>query len=103
MLPEQGACLCFTKISFLFSETHSGPLRYNPPVLPSVPVPTAVLPYYPGQTVHRFDGHFMSCKEREVEFGTKAMKFTNVYIKNFGENYSDEELNQVFSAFGKKY
>uniref|UniRef100_A0A3B4UP94 Poly(A) binding protein, cytoplasmic 1-like n=1 Tax=Seriola dumerili TaxID=41447 RepID=A0A3B4UP94_SERDU len=48
-----------------------------------------------------FVGHFKSRKEREVEFGTKAMKFTNVYIKNFGEDYSDEKLKEVFSAFGR--
>uniref|UniRef100_A0A3B4WY36 Poly(A) binding protein, cytoplasmic 1-like n=1 Tax=Seriola lalandi dorsalis TaxID=1841481 RepID=A0A3B4WY36_SERLL len=41
-----------------------------------------------------FVGHFKSRKEREVEFGTKAMKFTNVYIKNFGEDYSDEKLKE---------
>uniref|UniRef100_A0A673A2Q1 Polyadenylate-binding protein n=1 Tax=Sphaeramia orbicularis TaxID=375764 RepID=A0A673A2Q1_9TELE len=48
-----------------------------------------------------FVGHFKSRKEREMEFGTKAVKFTNVYIKNFGEDYNDEKLKQVFSAFGK--
>ncbi|XP_074537976.1 polyadenylate-binding protein 1-like isoform X2 [Halichoeres trimaculatus] len=48
-----------------------------------------------------FVGHFKSRKERELEFGTKAMKFTNVYVKNFGEDYSDEKLKEVFSAFGK--
>ncbi|XP_067384708.1 embryonic polyadenylate-binding protein-like isoform X2 [Channa argus] len=48
-----------------------------------------------------FVGHFKSRKEREVEFGTKAMKFTNVYIKNFGEDYTDEKLKDVFSAFGR--
>ncbi|XP_034552496.1 LOW QUALITY PROTEIN: embryonic polyadenylate-binding protein-like [Notolabrus celidotus] len=48
-----------------------------------------------------FVGHFKSRKERELEFGSKAMKFTNVYIKNFGEDYSDEKLKEVFSAFGK--
>ncbi|XP_034446037.1 embryonic polyadenylate-binding protein-like isoform X2 [Hippoglossus hippoglossus] len=48
-----------------------------------------------------FVGHFKSRKEREVEFGTKAMKFTNVYIKNFGEDYSDEKLKGVFAAFGR--
>lgn len=53
-------------------------------------------------SVRSFVGHFKSRKEREVEFGTKAMKFTNVYIKNFGEDYSDEKLKEVFSAFGKK-
>ncbi|XP_071332649.1 polyadenylate-binding protein 1-like isoform X2 [Trachinotus anak] len=48
-----------------------------------------------------FVGHFKSRKERDLEFGTKAMKFTNVYIKNFGEDYSDEKLKEVFSAFGR--
>ncbi|XP_074500122.1 polyadenylate-binding protein 1-like isoform X2 [Sebastes fasciatus] len=48
-----------------------------------------------------FVGHFKSRKEREVEFGTKAMKFTNVYIKNFGEDYTDEKLKEIFSAFGR--
>lgn len=54
-------------------------------------------------SVCSFVGHFKSRKEREVEFGTKAMKFTNVYIKNFGEDYNDEKLKEVFSAFGKKW
>lgn len=54
-------------------------------------------------SVFRFVGHFKSRKEREMEFGTKAMKFTNVYIKNFGEDYTDEKLKEVFSAFGKKH
>lgn len=52
--------------------------------------------------VSRFVGHFKSRKEREVEFGSKAMKFTNVYIKNFGEDFTDEKLKEVFSAFGKE-
>lgn len=52
--------------------------------------------------VCRFVGHFKSRKEREVELGSKAMKFTNVYIKNFGEDFTDEKLKEVFSAFGKK-
>ena len=28
-------------------------------------------------------------------------KFTNVYVKNFGENLPDEKLEEVFSKFGK--
>ncbi|XP_041801990.1 embryonic polyadenylate-binding protein-like isoform X2 [Chelmon rostratus] len=48
-----------------------------------------------------FVGHFKSRKDREVELGTKAMKFTNVYIKNFGEDYTDEKLKELFSAFGR--
>ncbi|XP_070694946.1 polyadenylate-binding protein 1-like [Pempheris klunzingeri] len=52
-------------------------------------------------SMNSFVGHFKSRKEREVEFGTKAMKFTNVYIKNFGEEYTDEKLKEVFAAFGR--
>ncbi|XP_013871887.1 polyadenylate-binding protein 1-like isoform X2 [Austrofundulus limnaeus] len=48
-----------------------------------------------------FVGHFKSRKEREVEYGSKAVKFTNVYIKNFGEDLSDEKLKELFSAFGR--
>ncbi|CAN9515491.1 unnamed protein product [Ophioblennius macclurei] len=48
-----------------------------------------------------FVGHFKSRKEREVEFGSKAMKFTNIYIKNFGEDYTDDKLKELFSEFGK--
>ncbi|XP_058499213.1 embryonic polyadenylate-binding protein-like [Solea solea] len=48
-----------------------------------------------------FVGHFKSRKEREVEFGSKAMKFTNVYIKNFGEDCTDEKLKTIFSPFGR--
>ncbi|XP_018420192.1 PREDICTED: embryonic polyadenylate-binding protein [Nanorana parkeri] len=47
-----------------------------------------------------FVGHFKSRKEREMEYGAKVMEFTNVYIKNFGEDMDDERLKQIFSAFG---
>merc|ERR1719192_1328513 len=33
--------------------------------------------------------------------GEKVKKFTNVYVKNFGENLPDEKLEEVFSKFGK--
>ncbi|XP_064420266.1 embryonic polyadenylate-binding protein-like [Latimeria chalumnae] len=48
-----------------------------------------------------FVGHFKSRKEREAEYGSKAMKFTNVYVKNFGELMDDESLREIFSKFGK--
>uniref|UniRef100_A0A672KKM7 Embryonic polyadenylate-binding protein-like n=1 Tax=Sinocyclocheilus grahami TaxID=75366 RepID=A0A672KKM7_SINGR len=48
-----------------------------------------------------FVGHFKSRKEREAEFGAKAMEFTNVYIKNFGEDIDREKLKSIFSEFGK--
>ncbi|XP_068006494.1 embryonic polyadenylate-binding protein-like isoform X1 [Melanerpes formicivorus] len=48
-----------------------------------------------------FVGHFKSRKEREAEFGARAMEFTNVYIKNFGDDMDDERLRAIFSRFGK--
>ncbi|KAM6404411.1 polyadenylate-binding protein 1-like isoform 2-T2 [Rhynochetos jubatus] len=48
-----------------------------------------------------FVGHFKSRKEREAEFGARAMEFTNVYIKNFGSDMDDERLREIFSRFGK--
>ena len=36
-----------------------------------------------------------------MEFGAKAMRFTNVYIKNFSEDYTDERLKGVFSQYGE--
>lgn len=49
----------------------------------------------------RFVGRFKSRKEREAELGAKAKEFTNVYIKNFGEEMDDESLKELFSQFGK--
>ncbi|KAM5270819.1 polyadenylate-binding protein 4 isoform 7-T8 [Hipposideros larvatus] len=48
-----------------------------------------------------FVGRFKSRKEREAELGAKAKEFTNVYIKNFGEEVDDESLKELFSQFGK--
>ncbi|KGL79283.1 Embryonic polyadenylate-binding protein, partial [Tinamus guttatus] len=48
-----------------------------------------------------FVGHFKSRKEREAEIGAKAMEFTNVYIKNFGDDMDDDRLREIFSKFGK--
>ncbi|NXI36477.1 EPAB protein, partial [Galbula dea] len=48
-----------------------------------------------------FVGHFKSRKEREAELGARAMEFTNVYIKNFGDDMDDDRLREIFSKFGK--
>ncbi|XP_061864970.1 polyadenylate-binding protein 1-like isoform X1 [Colius striatus] len=48
-----------------------------------------------------FVGQFKSRKEREAEFGARAMEFTNVYIKNFGDDMDDDRLREIFSKFGK--
>uniref|UniRef100_A0A4W3JMW5 Polyadenylate-binding protein n=1 Tax=Callorhinchus milii TaxID=7868 RepID=A0A4W3JMW5_CALMI len=48
-----------------------------------------------------FVGRFKSRKEREAELGAKAKEFTNVYIKNFGEDMDDDRLKEMFDKFGK--
>lgn len=46
-------------------------------------------------------GRFIPRKEREKELGEKAKLFTNVYIKNFGEDLSEEELREMFEKYGR--
>lgn len=46
-------------------------------------------------------GRFKSRKEREAELGARAKEFTNVYIKNFGDEMDDEKLRELFSKYGK--
>uniref|UniRef100_A0AAY4AC31 Polyadenylate-binding protein n=1 Tax=Denticeps clupeoides TaxID=299321 RepID=A0AAY4AC31_9TELE len=46
-----------------------------------------------------FVGRFKSRKEREAEFGARAKEFTNVYIKNFGEDMTDEKLKEIFGKY----
>uniref|UniRef100_A0A8D3BYP7 Polyadenylate-binding protein n=1 Tax=Scophthalmus maximus TaxID=52904 RepID=A0A8D3BYP7_SCOMX len=48
-----------------------------------------------------FVGRFKSRKEREAELGAKAKEFTNVYIKNFGDDMNDERLKELFDKYGK--
>ncbi|KAG9478772.1 hypothetical protein GDO78_012433 [Eleutherodactylus coqui] len=47
-----------------------------------------------------FVGRFKSRKEREAELGARAKEFTNVYIKNFGEDMDDERLKELFGKYG---
>lgn len=48
----------------------------------------------------RFVGRFKSRKEREAELGAKAKEFTNVYIKNFGDDMDDDRLKELFDKYG---
>ncbi|XP_014647843.1 PREDICTED: polyadenylate-binding protein 4-like [Ceratotherium simum simum] len=43
---------------------------------------------------------FKPCKERETELRARANTFTDVYIKNFGDDVDDECLKEVFGEFG---
>lgn len=46
-------------------------------------------------------GKFIPRKEREKDLNEKAKLFTNVYVKNFGEDVDDEKLKEMFEPFGK--
>jgi len=48
-----------------------------------------------------FVGKFIPRKEREKQMGEKARKFTNVFVKNFGEDLDEEKLTEMFSQYGK--
>lgn len=49
-----------------------------------------------------FVGRFVPRKEREKIMGEKSKRFTNIYVKNFGEEIdSDEKLKGMFEPYGK--
>ncbi|KAK9505104.1 hypothetical protein O3M35_009243 [Rhynocoris fuscipes] len=47
-----------------------------------------------------FVGKFIPRKEREKELGEKAKLFTNVYVKNFGEDFTEDMLKDMFEKYG---
>lgn len=48
-----------------------------------------------------FVGKFVPRKERIMALGEKAQKFTNVFVKNFGDDIDDEKLREMFEKYGK--
>lgn len=48
-----------------------------------------------------FVGKFQPRSQRMRELGESAKKFTNVFIKNFGEELDKEKLEKLFAPFGK--
>merc|ERR1712029_1233423 len=48
-----------------------------------------------------FVGRFVPRKDREIELGEKAKKFTNVFIKNLSEDVDEVELTAMFEKYGK--
>ena len=42
----------------------------------------------------------MSQRERSEKLGNQPKKFTNVYIKNFGEDMDEERLKELAEKFG---
>lgn len=48
-----------------------------------------------------FVGRFIPRKDREKELGEKAKLYTNVYVKNFGDELNDDTLYEMFKAYGE--
>lgn len=46
-------------------------------------------------------GKFIPRKEREKLLGERARRFTNVFVKNFGEDVDKEKLTKMFDKFGE--
>ena len=42
----------------------------------------------------------MSRRERSEKLGNQPKKFTNVYIKNFGEDMDEDRLKELAEKFG---
>jgi polyadenylate-binding protein len=47
-----------------------------------------------------FVGRFIPRNERDRAYGDTPRKFTNVFIKNFGEDMDDDKLKALFEKFG---
>uniref|UniRef100_A0A915N9M3 Polyadenylate-binding protein n=1 Tax=Meloidogyne javanica TaxID=6303 RepID=A0A915N9M3_MELJA len=48
-----------------------------------------------------FVGKFIPRSQREKQIGDAASRFTNVYVKNFGDAINSDKLHEIFSAFGE--
>ncbi len=46
-------------------------------------------------------GRFMTRSQRSEAYGNANKKFTNVFVKNFGELVDDEQLRLMFVNFGE--
>ena len=46
-------------------------------------------------------GRFRSRQERLEILGDKMKKFNNLYIKNFGKEMTEDEMNEMFQPYGK--
>jgi polyadenylate-binding protein len=46
-------------------------------------------------------GRFMTRNQRTEVYGSTNKRFTNVYVKNFGDNFDDEKLREMFEKYGE--
>ena len=50
-------------------------------------------------SLHSYVGKFIPRKERLRDYGHNQ-RFTNIFIKNFGEDFTDDQLKDMFANFG---
>jgi polyadenylate-binding protein len=48
-----------------------------------------------------FVGRFMTRTQRTEAYGSTNKRFTNVFVKNFGEGVEDDKLKEVFEKYGE--
>lgn len=48
-----------------------------------------------------FVGRFMTRSQRTDAYGSANKRFTNVFVKNFGDNVDDEKLREMFEKYGE--
>jgi polyadenylate-binding protein len=46
-------------------------------------------------------GRFMTRNQRSELLGSSNKRFTNVYVKNFGDNMDDDKLKEMFEKYGE--
>lgn len=46
-------------------------------------------------------GRFMTRSQRSEAYGNTNKRFTNVFVKNFGENVDDSKLKEIFEKYGE--
>ena len=46
-------------------------------------------------------GRFMTRNQRTEAYGSTNKRFTNVFVKNFGEGFDDQKMRDMFERFGE--
>ena len=57
--------------------------------------------YYLFHVTCRYATKWMSRRERLEKLGNQPKKFTNVYVKNFGEDMDEDRFKDLADKFGK--
>lgn len=48
-----------------------------------------------------FVGRFLTRSQRSEAYGSANKRFTNVFVKNFGDNMDDDKLKEMFEKYGE--